>query len=520
MPDSTNNIWIDSTFYDPERTYDDTDVRYTTLIADNIGRYLTPVIYSPSEGINNFSNVQSVSTFQTISGSTLSNVAITYSTASGVVYYDGDLQSSLLLYPISFDVNSNITSMYLTGYSAISGAIDMRNNYISGNNYSIIHNIPAYFMNNPSLSGIKNFFSNYTNYTGSNEIDDSPIPSYSGSKNVINVYRNIFDTFYSSSVNNIVDISFAGWVDFPFLISCCSSSGIYSPEIYFEIESILGVVTNIETENYSCDCSNNYYISSVYSSITDIMNLPYEATVISGAVSPFTTTMYSSMPLNRGITMNIDLLSLKISNFSIPVGSYITASGIISVDVTDDEYDVSTIDTYIKIDNVIVPTTLSVIPDGYRLTHDSSEDFSSMSGPSVITVHATNTNGISIDEDFYVTFGYIVEYNNSKGFAEAIDYGFDNRVAVRITVEDYSNCPTQSSVAWEFDSKGMFNSDIGASINGRLYGLEQGNMPASIYPLSTAYFYGKEVRIAVTAKDFAGNEMEPLVLSYRIEDKP
>jgi hypothetical protein len=45
-------------------------------------------------------------------------------------------------------------------------------------------------------------------------------------------------------------------------------------------------------------------------------------------------------------------------------------------------------------------------------------------------------------------------------------------------------------------------------------------LPAKIYPHSTAYFYGKEFRVVVKAKDFAGNEMVPLVSSYKIEDKP
>jgi hypothetical protein len=45
-------------------------------------------------------------------------------------------------------------------------------------------------------------------------------------------------------------------------------------------------------------------------------------------------------------------------------------------------------------------------------------------------------------------------------------------------------------------------------------------MQAIIYPHSTAYFYGKEFKVVVKAKDFAGNQMEPLILNYRIEDKP
>jgi hypothetical protein len=48
---------------------------------------------------------------------------------------------------------------------------------------------------------------------------------------------------------------------------------------------------------------------------------------------------------------------------------------------------------------------------------------------------------------------------------------------------------------------------------------ENRDLLGQIKPLSTAYFYNKKFKLVVTAKDFNGNEMEPLILNYTIEDK-
>jgi hypothetical protein len=89
-----------------------------------------------------------------------------------------------------------------------------------------------------------------------------------------------------------------------------------------------------------------------------------------------------------------------------------------------------------------------------------------------------------------------------------------------VTAENYASCPQVSSLAWSFDSKEQFNNDLGASIVGKAFSYEYSDVSAEIYPQSLAYFYNREFEVILTAKDFAGNEMEPFILNYRIEDKP
>lgn len=522
MPDSTNNVWIDSSFYEHASGNDDTVVRYTTAVSDNIGRFSMPVIYSPiSVG---YVNLDLVNAFiiRAATHNNAVNIASSTTTPSGNQYgvagvYNDIVYSSSSSYS---SITKDTMLYYSSGYTATSGCIDSKVDYISGNNYSKNIDAASYFWMPVSLSGIRNFISNYTNYTGSTEIDGTPVPSYSGINKVDTVYSNIFDTFYSSSVNSVVDVSFAGWVDFPFSTSLYSALEASSNEIITIIEVVDGKVTPVDIDTFSCLPEHKSVMSSLYSTIQYGVNIDYCTNTISGAVLPFNTSAFSSTEYNKGLGLDINLLSLKISDLSISVGQFVTSSGVIYIDVTDDEYDVSLDNTYLMVDANIVPTISTPITNGFRLSYAPADSFSLISGPVIITIHAENSNGIFREEDFYVTFGYIVEYNNNQGFSEAIDYGFDNKVAVRITVEDYANCPTLSSVAWEFESKSKFNSDIGASINGRLYGLDNIDMSASIFPLSTAYFYGKEVRVLLNAKDFAGNQMDPLILIYKIEDKP
>ena len=73
-----------------------------------------------------------------------------------------------------------------------------------------------------------------------------------------------------------------------------------------------------------------------------------------------------------------------------------------------------------------------------------------------------------------------------------IDFGFKEKIPIRVTVEDFATCPSLSSLGWEFESKEKSSGDLGAFINGRLYSMEGSNVGASIYPTSAAYFYGKE----------------------------
>jgi hypothetical protein len=148
------------------------------------------------------------------------------------------------------------------------------------------------------------------------------------------------------------------------------------------------------------------------------------------------------------------------------------------------------------------------------MCYDPIDNFASILGATTLTVHAQNDNGDILERDFYVTSGYLVEYNN-----EVQDYGFGNTVVVRMTAENFASCPLTNTDAYWFTTVQKVTKDLTATIVGIPWG--EFDLGASIVPQTdTIYFYGKVFTVEIRAKDFAGNEMTPYIFEFQIEDKP
>jgi hypothetical protein len=359
---------------------------------------------------------------------------------------------------------------------------------------------------------------NYTNFSGDITVSGIPIPLHESSFSYTVEYGDVYFEDKLGAINRIVDISFAGWVDFPVKSDIYSCYEGYQDGYELDVTSISGSLLPHYTDIYSSILKVKHIESDLYCALLDYSFIGSDIQTIDGRIYYYDIEIFSAADKRAPVTLDIDLFSIKIHNFSLDEGEYTTASGFISVDVVDDTCPISVSGTYFKVNGIQVPTSLEPIYDGYRLTYDPVDDFISISGPTVFTVHAENECGKIVEKDYYLTFGYIVSYENS--ILNEIDYGYYHKVAVRVTAENYATCPRVSSLAWEFESRSMANVDLSASITGRFHAWDDKTLPARIYPQSTAYFYGKQFRVVVTAKDFSGNEMEPFVLVYKIEDKP
>ena len=519
MPDGTIDIWVDSTFsISSSGTHDITNA-IVLADADNIGSYTMPVVYTISSTSSTALDINVTYFNETTATSGTRSIAGEYRpaapTMSGVIPSLVDFYGGTLL-----TRQRDIDADYTTGYNTVSGSLNKVVNFIMGREYTTTNSIYTYFNSPSSISGALDWWANYTNYTGELTSSGTPIPYFYGEQDLNAAYDTTFSGYNSGALPEYVDISFAGWVDFPFTadvysadltvasghrLEVTTTSGNVSPN-YFEVTA--GVVTSgvLDLDVYCCLEDSAYLNTDVY--------------IGPGRITYIGQDIYSTALTKESLNFNVDLYSLKISNFSLDEGQYTTSSGLIYFDATDDECPVSTSGTYFLVGGQQVSVTLSAITDGYRVFYDAVEDYANLTGPTVFTLHAENTCGDVLEEDVYLTCGYIAEFDNAAESRTGIDYGFKNKVAVRVTAEDYASCPTLSSLAWDFESKEKFNSDLGASITGRFHADDYNDMSASIYPQSTAYFYEKEFTIIVNAKDFAGNEMEPFVLTYKIEDKP
>ena len=520
MPDDINNVWVDITFTDDQEESGDVPVQVRLADSENIGSYSMPVVYKQEEVVETSTDVwlQYFQELTSISG--IENVPVDY------IAFERPMVSGTLISLVEFfsgdpttSGTKEIDSVYSTGYNTISGALNEVVTFIGGKQYPASDNILANYWGRTSLSGIMEWWTNYTNFSGNLDTGGNPIPFHWEEYN----YRTLYTAGYITSsgvLDGIVDVTFAGWPEFSL------PADIYSTILNFEnwhdteVTVVSGGVQAHYLDAISSDLTTSGIESDIYCSLLDYLYLNFEVSLTPGRVGYIGLGIYSTIETTKYLTVDVDLLSLKITNFSLDVGEHATSSGFISVDVLDDECPVSTSGTYFMVDDVRVPVTLSGIYDGYRVFYTPVDSFNYLEGPTVFTVHSENECGDILEQDYYLTFGYMVEYDNGLDSPYSIDYGFDSKVAVRVTAENYASCPQLSSLAWEFESKTQVNCDLGASINGRLYALDNSDMSANIQPHSTAYFYGKEFTVVVNAKDFAGNKMEPLILSYRIEDKP
>jgi hypothetical protein len=480
-----------------------------------------PVVYRQEESITSTLNAEFsyFQEFNTISG--IKNTAVGYN-ASQLPKINGII-ISLAEFNNDYTVAIGLLDrpiIYTTGYNIISGTLDKRISFIGGREILEFKTVSANAQYVIPKNITKDWWVNYTDFSGNLTTSGTPIPFYYSDYSFIAEYGEELESHYYGWRDNVVDISFAGWVDFSIHGDVYSTILGFNPGYKFEATTISGNVNIHYMDLFSTLLTMSGIRCDLYCALTEYGHVDTEIETIPGRIGYIETDIYSTIKKEATLTMDISLLSLKISNFSLGIGEYTTASGFISVDITDDECPVSTSGTYFMVDDLRVPVTFSGIEDGYRMFYDPNDDYISLEGSTVFTVHAENECNKILEQDFYLTFGYIVEFTNRQELLDSIDYGFQNKIVVRVTAENYASCPQVSSLSWDFESKPQANVDLGASIVGRFHAWEYNDMSAKIYPHSTAYFYGKEFRVVVKAKDFAGNQMEPLILNYRIEDKP
>lgn len=524
MPQDTNSVWIDTTFIpkaDASEGDTDVSIAYQIADADNIGSRSMPVIYTAGES-NVETDVDRIVEYTTsVSISGTLNVAEEYymfqaPMSSGVV----DSLVTYSTYAVQDEFEKDIQHLYSTGYNTISGALNKIWAFTSGHEMSAFSDTLVDFSSEASISGVIDRIVNYTNFSGDTNVSGEPIPTYPDTFDVIHVYSPADPDFTPGMIDRTWDITFTGWLG-PYIgFDTYSTLHGFNDGYDYEVMISGGGVDVNYLDVYASGLTVSGVDFDVYCALTDMVYTPVEAQTISGSIGRQYYEVYSAASTHGYLSMDIDLYSLKITNFSLDIGEHTEATGSIYVDVLDDVCPVSTSGTYFLVDGVRVSVTLSGITDGYRMYYDPADDFGSLEGTTTFTAHAENECGQSLEQDYYLTFGYIVEYDNHPSLSQGIDYGFNSKVAVRVTAENNASCPQVGSLAWDFESKEQYNNDLGATIVGRFYDLDTGDISASIRPQSLTYFYGREFEVVVNAKDFAGNEMEPLVLNYRIEDKP
>ena len=204
-------------------------------------------------------------------------------------------------------------------------------------------------------------------------------------------------------------------------------------------------------------------------------------------------------------------MTLLIDNFSIGVEAWLPVTDLVafSVDIVDLSCPVSTSGTYFLHDGTIAPTIFVDILNGYRAYYAPTSVVSS--GTITITIHAENTNSGIREQDYYLLYGYHVEFN------ELVDWGPKSTVITSVKASNQVFCPNTVGEAVFFETRDLESRDLGASI----YAIGSADLGAVIYPQSTAFFYSRKYKIKIEGiKDFAGNELSVYEFEFTVEDPP
>lgn len=201
-------------------------------------------------------------------------------------------------------------------------------------------------------------------------------------------------------------------------------------------------------------------------------------------------------------------MSIVIENFSMAVEEWLLVADLnaLSVDVTDSTYSITTSGTYFLRDGQIVSTSHSGIADGYRCYYYPP----TISGAVSLTIHAENDNSEVKEEDYYLLYGYRCEFN------EVVDWGPKKEIVIWTQVKNEAFCPNIVSEATFFETADLHSRNLNAIINPIGYV----DLGATIFPQSTAFFYGRTYTVTVSGvRDFHGNKMPKSVFSFTIENK-
>ena len=201
-------------------------------------------------------------------------------------------------------------------------------------------------------------------------------------------------------------------------------------------------------------------------------------------------------------------MSLYINNFSIEKDEvrYCTSLIDLSVDITDDLYDVTLSGTYITCNDYLVPFNVASITNGYRLTYTSIP-----SGTLLYEVYASNSNNDFLHDTYLMQFGYEVLWE------EVNKWQPNEEVPVAVIATNSVFNPNTSYFSTFFVTNTFKVLDLEASIyaggSGHL------SLPASISPQNKYFMYGHTYNITISGiKDFSGNILPAKTYEFKIED--
>ena len=513
MPSDKSNVYIDTSFFDVSENDKNIDTEYTFKPSDLEGsaNYRLDV---------QFVDIENSSRDAVDSKVVLSLVDLvegvydlyTEYERSSYSYNQLDLSAFFSIFSTRSGTDDFFVDFYRpTLSSGLSTYVDL--SYIAGEYFKSAININTIFWFLSDKQYLKDLDIEYVNYTGRLTSSGNPLVSYDGYFNYDLEYG--IGSGTGSLLEKQVDLFFAGWIfhnTTADVFSTLMSKYIYTFDIKTESK---GNKKSLDFDCFSSALNKENFVGDIYSSLVDYYELDWEIITISGTKRSIDSDVFSVSEDTLGFGFDVGIFPIYFDNFTFVDNDYVFLNSSICIDIHDPIYGIDTYKTYYKIKDSVISGSLFPISDGYTMCFYPQNYLDLFEGFTKITVHAENYNSDVLEENYYLTSGYIVNFNNKKRIG--LNYGYEQIVDVRMEAEDLAESPTFVTDGYWFVSEGLRNRDLQASIS-VLGGFERDdkNLTASIYPNSTVFFYDKEFVVEIDAKDFEGNSMETQIINFKI----
>jgi hypothetical protein len=290
----------------------------------------------------------------------------------------------------------------------------------------------------------------------------------------------------------------------------CANSGT-NDIIGCDIKQSSGRVSIVKDDVYSSELKNLFVKKDLYVSELTTDLIGSDINIYPGKRTYVRSDLFNSkLKYGHSVMSDIKTRSLFVGGFFIEPDEFIEASSIGSIDLIDYIYGIDESSIYIQKDGTTLSgISIEDIPNGKRIYFDPEDDYYS-DGEIVLSIYAESSIGEVLDQDFYLLYGYNLELN------EVVSWKPNSRVYIRSTASNKAFCKNYEGVAYYFDTVDYESFNLGASISAA-FNLSS-DINFSIYPQSTAFFYGKTYTVTVSGvKDHSGNVMAPFVYSFTIE---
>lgn len=306
--------------------------------------------------------------------------------------------------------------------------------------------------------------------------------------------------------NNInVDVTISDDKRFTFPASMfCTVSGLKNIEA--DIQIALGRFNKVAADIFSTAALISGIESNIFCTVSGIEYIGSEAETALGYNKFFSSDIFSTTVTNSGIECDVRTWSLYFGSFFLDIEEFTTASATAWVDIIDYMWPIDTTNSYFEVDGIQVGVTFSGIPNGQRMFYNPPNDFDA-DDVITYTVHAQNTMGDIREQNYYLLYGYDIDFNG------LVDWGANKQIDIVAKAKNKAFCPQWSSDAFYFITKDLHSLDLGSTIKP----VAPWDLGSSLRTQSTAFYYGKTYTVTVSGiKDFAGNELSPFNYSFTI----